>query len=85
MDIFAAATLLFLVMDPLGNIPLFLTVLKQVPEGRRRLVLRRELLIAYFVLLMFLLLGPYILSFLQVSQDPIRIAGGIVLQSLIHI
>ncbi len=55
MDIFAAATLLFLVMDPLGNIPLFLSVLKQVPEERRRLVLRRELLIAYFVLLMFLL------------------------------
>ena len=79
MDIFAAATLLFLVMDPLGNIPLFLSVLKQVPEERRRLVLRRELLIAYLVLLMFLLLGPYILSFLQVSQEAIRIGGGIVL------
>jgi len=79
MDIFAAATLLFLVMDPLGNIPLFLSVLKQVPEERRRLVLRRELLIAYLVLLIFLVLGPYILSFLQVSQAAIRIGGGIVL------
>jgi multiple antibiotic resistance protein len=79
MDIFAAATLLFLVMDPLGNIPLFLSVLKQVPEERRRLVLRRELIIAYLVLLIFLVLGPYILSFLQVSQEAIRIGGGIVL------
>ena len=79
MDIFAAATLLFLVMDPLGNIPLFLSVLKQVPEERRRLVLRRELLIAYLVLLIFLVLGPYILSFLQVSQEAIQIGGGIVL------
>ena len=79
MDIFAAATLLFLVMDPLGNIPLFLSVLKQVPEERRRLVLRRELLIAYLVLLIFLVLGPYILSFLQVSQEAIRIGWGIVL------
>ncbi|MDC9720664.1 MAG: MarC family protein [Gammaproteobacteria bacterium] len=79
MDIFAAATLLFLVMDPLGNIPLFLSVLKQVPEKRRKLVLRRELLIAYLVLLMFLVLGPYILAFLQVSQEAIRIGGGIVL------
>jgi multiple antibiotic resistance protein len=79
MDIFAAATLLFLVMDPLGNIPLFLSVLKQVPEERRRLVLRRELLIAYLVLLIFLVLGPYILSFLHVSQEAIRIGGGIVL------
>lgn len=79
MDIFAAATLLFLVMDPLGNIPLFLSVLKQVPEQRRRLVLRRELLIAYLVLLIFLVLGPYILTFLQVSQEAVRIGGGIVL------
>jgi multiple antibiotic resistance protein len=79
MDIFAAATLLFLVMDPLGNIPLFLSVLKQVHEKRRNLVLRRELIIAYIVLLMFLVLGPYILSFLQVSQEAIRIGGGIVL------
>jgi len=79
MDIFAAATLLFLVMDPLGNIPLFLSVLKQVPEERRRLVLRRELLIAYLVLLLFLAFGPYILAFLQVSQEAIRIGGGIVL------
>jgi multiple antibiotic resistance protein len=79
MDIFAAATLLFLVMDPLGNIPLFLSVLKQVPEDRRRLVLRRELLIAYLVLLIFLVLGPYILAFLQVSPEAIRIGGGIVL------
>ena len=79
MDIFAAATLLFLVMDPLGNIPLFLSVLKQVPEARQRLVLRRELLIAYVVLLLFLVLGPHILQFLQVSQEAIRIGGGIVL------
>ena len=79
MDIFAAATLLFLVMDPLGNIPLFLSVLKQLPEERRRLVLRRELLIAYLVLLIFLVLGPYILSFLEVSEEAIRIGGGIVL------
>ena len=79
MDIFAAATLLFLVMDPLGNVPLFLSVLKQVPEKRRNLVLCRELIIAYIVLLMFLVLGPYILSFLQVSQEAIRIGGGIVL------
>ena len=79
MDIFAAATLLFLVMDPLGNIPLFLSVLKQVPEERRRLILRRELLIAYLVLLIFLVLGPHILNFLQVSQEAIRIGGGIVL------
>ncbi len=79
MDIFAAATLLFLVMDPLGNVPLFLSVLKEVPEERRSWVLRRELLIAYGVLLLFLLMGPYVLNFLQLSKEAISIGGGIVL------
>ena len=79
MDIFASATLLFLVMDPLGNVPLFLTVLKDVPEHRRSWVLRRELLIAYGVLLLFLAIGPYILNFLQLSKEAISIGGGIVL------
>ena len=36
------ALLLFLVMDPLGNVPLFLSLLKQVPPERRRRVLARE-------------------------------------------
>ena len=57
MEILSAATLLFLVMDPLGNVPLFLSVLKTVPEERRNWVLRRELLIAYGVLILFLMIG----------------------------
>ena len=79
MDIVASATLLFLVMDPLGNVPLFMTVLKDVPEERRSKVLRRELLIAYGVLMLFLVLGPYILSFLQLSKEAIGVGGGVVL------
>ncbi|MDP6967850.1 MAG: MarC family protein [Gammaproteobacteria bacterium] len=79
MDIFASATLLFLVMDPLGNVPLFMSVLKTVPDERRNWVLRRELLIAYAVLILFSLIGPYVLGFLQLSQEAISIGGGIVL------
>lgn len=71
--------MLFLIMDPLGNIPVFLSVLKNVPEVRRAHVLRRELVIAFLVLLLFLFLGPYILKFLNLSQEAIRIGGGLVL------
>ena len=46
MDIISAATLLFLVMDPLGNIPVFLSVLDKVAPERRTKVLIRELLFA---------------------------------------
>jgi multiple antibiotic resistance protein len=79
MEIVSAATLLFLVMDPLGNIPIFLSVLDDVAPERRRRVLIRELFLALVVLIVFLVFGRYLLGFLQLSQHSIRIAGGIIL------
>jgi multiple antibiotic resistance protein len=79
MEIISAATLLFLVMDPLGNIPIFLSVLDDVAPERRTRVLIRELLLALVVLLLFLFFGQYVLGFLQLSEHAIRIAGGIIL------
>jgi multiple antibiotic resistance protein len=79
VDIAAAVITLFLTMDPLGNIPLFLSVLKSVRPERRRRILLREILLAYLVLLAFLFFGSYLLQFLQLEQDTISIAGGIVL------
>ncbi|HET7358522.1 MAG TPA: MarC family protein, partial [Rhodanobacteraceae bacterium] len=61
MTTLSAGILLFLIMDPLGNIPLFLSLLKNVPPKRRRWVLVRELLIALVVLVGFLLGGQVIL------------------------
>ena len=78
-DLLSAVITLFLIMDPLGNVPIFLSVLKNVAPERRRKVLVREVLIAYFVLLFFLLLGDVMLRALQVDQESISIAGGIVL------
>ena len=79
MDIAAAATLLFLTMDPLGNIPMFLSVLKTVDPKRRQWVVARELMLALLILLIFLFFGPYILALLHLSQESIQVAGGIIL------
>jgi multiple antibiotic resistance protein len=79
MDFLSAVVTLFLIMDPLGNVPIFLSVLKQVAPERRRKVLVREVLIAYAVLLFFLLVGERVLDLLQIQQETISIAGGIVL------
>jgi multiple antibiotic resistance protein len=79
MDVFAAVVTLLLIMDPVGNIPTFLSILKNVRAERRRLVLVRELLLAYGVLLVFLFLGSYLLRFLRLEQETLSIAGGIVL------
>ena len=79
MTTLSAGILLFLIMDPLGNIPLFLALLKDVPPQRRRKVMIRELLIALAVLVAFLLGGQFILKLLQLRQESVSIGGGIVL------
>ena len=79
VDVLQAVVPLFIIMDPLGNIPLFLSVLKSVAPERRRRVLVREIAIAYGVLLVFLFIGNYLLTFLGLTAETISIAGGIVL------
>lgn len=70
---------LLLVMDPLGNVPIFLAVLKDV-EGRRRYwVIFRELLIALGVLLLFLYGGSTVLEAMGLRQESISIGGAIIL------
>jgi MarC family membrane protein len=79
MEIISAAVMLFLIMDPLGNLPIFLSILKHIDKKRRRTVMIRELLIALFVMLLFLFLGEQILGFLNLKQEAVSIAGGIIL------
>jgi len=79
MTTLSAALLLFLILDPLGNIPIFLGLLKPLPGQRRRLVLARELLIALGVLMAFLWGGKYVLDLMHLRQESVSIAGGIVL------
>jgi multiple antibiotic resistance protein len=66
-------------MDPIGNVPVFLSILKNIPIERRRKVLIRELLIALIVLLFFMFIGRYILQLLQIAESSLGIAGGIML------
>jgi multiple antibiotic resistance protein len=79
MTIFSAALLLFLVMDPFGNVPLFLAVLNPIAPERRRRVIVRELLIALGFLIVFLFAGHYLLEAIGISESILTIAGGIIL------
>ena len=79
MTITSAALLLFLILDPLGNIPVFLSLLRGMPAHRQRVVLVREMLIALGVLMAFLWGGRYALELIHLRQESVSIAGGIVL------
>lgn len=78
-EVFGIGLTLFLVMDPLGNIPLFLAALKNVAPARRRLVLVRELLIALAVMVIILFLGQKMMDLLHVTQPALAVAGGVIL------
>lgn len=66
MDLLSATLTLILIMDPLGNIPMFLSILNKIPdENRRRKILIRELLLALLVLLIFLFLGRHLLQWFK--------------------
>ncbi len=79
MTIVSAALLLFLVIDPVGNIPFFLSALRSVDELRQKRVIIRELLIALVVLVVFLFSGRYVLQLLRISEPALTIAGGVIL------
>ena len=79
MTLLSAIFLLIIIMDPIGNVPVFLSILKNIPVERRRKIIIRELLIALFVLLFFLFIGRYVLQSLQISESSLGIAGGIML------
>ena len=79
MSLLSAAALLFFVMDPLGNVPLFLSALRHVDPVRVRPIILRELLIALAILVVFLFIGRFVLELLQVSPAALTAGGGFIL------
>lgn len=77
--LFAISFSLFLLMDPIGNIPIYLAVLKDVKPKRQSKIIIRELLIALGIIILFSFAGEHLLNFLGVEQETILISGGIIL------
>ncbi len=79
MSLLSIALPLFLLMDSIGNIPLYLSFLKGVEPKRQRFVIVREMLIALFVIIAFNFIGDGLMKLLNIQHDTIQVAGGIVL------
>ncbi len=78
-DIASVAVTLFFIMDPLGNVPVFNAILSEFDSTRRSKIVARELMLALFILFLFLFTGNAILGFLGLSESSLSIAGGILL------
>jgi multiple antibiotic resistance protein len=79
MDLFSAILTLFLIMDPIGNVPLFVSQLKNVDQRRRWRVVARESVFALLILCVFLFFGPSLASALQIGEPALYISGGVLL------
>lgn len=69
---------MFLMADPLGNIPIFISSLKSVPEHRRSRVVIRECVIAALILCIFAFGGKAFLDALGLSQAALSMGGGLI-------
>ena len=78
-ELISAFVLLFLVLDPLGNLPVVASLLKQVDPARRARVVIRECFLAYLILLAFMFGGRQFLDVMHLSEISLSIAGGVIL------
>jgi MarC family membrane protein len=75
----SAVVILLLVTDPIGNIPIFVALLRPVAPQRRVRVILRECAIATAVLVAFVLFGKWLLELFGLSDRSLTLAGGVIL------
>lgn len=74
-----ATLAIFGVMDPVGNVPVFLSLTDAMSTPQKRRIALKAVLRAGIILLFFVFLGNWILDAFQISFESFRIAGGLVL------
>ncbi|MEO9865154.1 MAG: MarC family protein [Yoonia sp.] len=75
----AAFTTLFVIIDPPGLTPLFLALTQGMSPSQRRVIAMRSVVIAFCLMVAFILLGEALLGFIGISMPAFRIAGGVLL------
>lgn len=79
MSLFNITLVLLLIMDPLGNLNSYLSLVNGIPVTRQRYIVIREMLIALFVMMIFNFLGEHIFDFLDLSETTVRLSSGVIL------
>ena len=79
MSLFSIALVLILIMDPIGNISPYLSMVKELDPKSQKQTIMREMLIALAVMLGFNYLGEYLFNFLDISETTVRITSGVIL------
>jgi len=80
LEVFIQAFVLyFVVIDPIGNTPIFMSITQLQNEKEKRQTAIEGVVIATIILILFSIIGQFVLSYLKISLESFRIAGGIIL------
>ena len=80
LEVFIQAFVLyFVVIDPIGNTPIFMSITQSQNEKEKYQTAIEAAFIATIILILFSIIGQLLLSYLNVSLESFRIAGGIIL------
>ena len=79
LNLAKAILVLFIIVDPFGNIPIFMSLTEKMPKERKRKVFNTATLVSFILLLAFAFAGQEIFSIFGVSIFSFEVAGGILL------
>lgn len=78
-EIITTIFFLIAVIDPLGSVPVYLEATKNFDLKHKRKIAMRASLVAFLILLFFIVIGQLILEGMKVSLDAFQISGGVIL------
>ncbi|MBS7657636.1 MAG: MarC family protein [Candidatus Bathyarchaeia archaeon] len=79
LSLFKAVIALLIVIDPLGNIPLFIGLTKDMKKKDKKKAFNTATIVAFFLLILFVVTGKHLLNLFNISIYSFMIAGGILL------
>jgi multiple antibiotic resistance protein len=68
-----------MVIDPIGLVPIYLSLSSHIPQEKKKLIIRKAVLVSFIILTLFIVFGKWILSLLGIQPGAFFIAGGIML------
>ena len=72
-------TSFFTLINPLGTMPVFLTMTQNVSESERKVIVKKATVMAFFTLVFFTIFGQFLFKFFGLSTNGFRLAGGIII------
>ncbi len=79
MTLFSVSLILLFIMDPIGNIASFQLVMEGLDRRRQRIIILREMCIAFGLMAFFYVMGETLLAFFSVSEVTLRVTIGVIL------